>query len=98
MRIFSRLLCSPALLFLVCMATPSLAQTLNTVYDFCAQQNCADGALPHAGLVQGADGNFYGTTSQGAAGDGTVFKISPSGVLTTLHSFFLRNGWRRFVG
>jgi uncharacterized repeat protein (TIGR03803 family) len=41
-----------------------------------------------AGLVQGSDGNFYGTTYAGGATDsGTVFKITPTGTLTTLHSF-----------
>ena len=44
--------------------------------------------MPTLGLVQGSDGEFYGTTSQGGTyGDGTVFKISPAGTLTTLHSF-----------
>ena len=38
--------------------------------------------------MQGSDGNFYGTTSCGGAnGLGTVFKITPSGTLTTLYSF-----------
>lgn len=47
-----------------------------------------DGAAPTAGVVQGADGNFYGTTfSYGAYGNGTVFQLTPGGVLTTLHSF-----------
>jgi len=41
-----------------------------------------------AGLVQAADGNLYGTTFYGGAyGIGTVFKITPGGTLTTLHSF-----------
>ena len=36
----------------------------------------ADGALPYAGLVQGSDGNFYGTTSSGGANNvGTVFRL-----------------------
>jgi uncharacterized repeat protein (TIGR03803 family) len=48
----------------------------------------ADGASPDAGLVQGVDGSFYGTTLQGGAhGDGTVFQIGPGGVFTLLHSF-----------
>jgi uncharacterized repeat protein (TIGR03803 family) len=58
-----------------------------------------DGANPAAGLVQGSDGYFYGTTSNGGAYDwvtevgyisngwGTVFKISSSGALTSLYSF-----------
>jgi uncharacterized repeat protein (TIGR03803 family) len=47
-----------------------------------------DGANPRAALVQGNDGYLYGTTgSGGAGGNGTVFKISTNGVLTTLYSF-----------
>jgi uncharacterized repeat protein (TIGR03803 family) len=66
--------------------TPS--GTLTTLYNFCSRPVCADGEYPAAGLIQATDGNFYGTTEQGgASGDGTVFKITPSGTLTTLHSF-----------
>ena len=56
----------------------------------------SDGANPWDGLVQGFDGNFYGTTYAGGGGSnctggcGTVFKITPAGSLTTLHSF---QGW-----
>jgi uncharacterized repeat protein (TIGR03803 family) len=65
---------------------------LTTLYSFCAQAGCPDGANPHGGLIQGSDGNFYGTTSgwdvgSGQVGYGTVFKITSGGVLTTLHSF-----------
>jgi len=46
-----------------------------------------DGGFPEAGLVQGSDGNLYGTTYYGGTnGAGTVFKISTDGTLTTLHS------------
>jgi uncharacterized repeat protein (TIGR03803 family) len=68
--------------------TPS--GTLTTLYSFCSQSGCADGDQPSAGLIQATDGNFYGTTYFGGANgpyDGTVFKITPSGMLTTLHSF-----------
>jgi uncharacterized repeat protein (TIGR03803 family) len=62
--------------------------TLTTLYNFCPQPNCTDGFGPDGGLVQGADGNFYGTTKGGGVnGDGTVFSITPGGTLTTLHSF-----------
>ena len=69
--------------------------SLTTLYSFCAQGgSCSDGATPWAGLVQGRDGNFYGTTPYGGAdGDyGTAFKITPAGTLTTLHSFNLTDG------
>jgi uncharacterized repeat protein (TIGR03803 family) len=65
--------------------------TLTTLYSFCSQQNCADGSNPYGGLVQGTDGNFYGTTSLGGqnsgSGCGTAFRITPSGALTTLYVF-----------
>ncbi len=61
---------------------------LTTLYSFCSQSNCADGRNPYAGLVQAMDGNVYGTTySGGNFNDGTVFKSSLSGSLTTLFSF-----------
>jgi uncharacterized repeat protein (TIGR03803 family) len=51
-----------------------------------------DGALPHAGLAQGADGYFYGTTYEGGTNDfGTVFQISTNGVLLSLFSFLGAN-------
>jgi len=61
---------------------------LTTLYNFCSLSGCTDGDAPLAGLVQGTDGNFYGTATQGGAnGYGTVFKITPNGKLTTLDSF-----------
>ena len=66
------------------------AGTLTTLYSF---QGGSDGAYPFAGLVQGMDGNFYGTTYRGGnpacsgQGCGSVFMITPSGTLTTLHRF-----------
>jgi uncharacterized repeat protein (TIGR03803 family) len=62
--------------------------TLTTLYSFCSETDCADGESPYGGLVQGTDGNFYGTTGFGGTNhDGTVFKMTPSGVLTTLYNF-----------
>ena len=62
--------------------------SLTTVYNFCSQSGCTDGSLPRGALVQAANGNFYGITEFGGADDaGTVFKITPSGTLTTLYSF-----------
>jgi uncharacterized repeat protein (TIGR03803 family) len=48
----------------------------------------SDGQTPYAGLLQGSDGNFYGTTYFGGSyGFGTVFKVTPGGIETVLHSF-----------
>jgi uncharacterized repeat protein (TIGR03803 family) len=69
-----------------------------TLYSFCEDGNeteCADGIQPFAGLVQGVDGDFYGTTINGGTACGacgTIFKITPSGVFTTLVSFDNKDG------
>lgn len=48
----------------------------------------SDGAWPAAGLVRGADGNLYGTTSGGGSANlGTVFKLDSQSNFTVLHSF-----------
>ena len=66
---------------------------LTTLYSFCLKANCADGYHPHGVLVQATDGNFYGTTKHGGANAwGTVFKITPSGTLTTIYSFNVSDG------
>jgi uncharacterized repeat protein (TIGR03803 family) len=45
-------------------------------------------AIFDTALLQASDGNFYGTTPYGGGfGGGTTFKLTPSGVLTTLHAF-----------
>jgi uncharacterized repeat protein (TIGR03803 family) len=62
--------------------------TVTTLYNFCTQTNCADGGNPYAALIEGSDGNFYGTTSvYGPFSGGTVFKITPGGQLTTIYTF-----------
>ncbi len=74
---------------LVCaaMAIPSSGQTFTTLVQFDVN---TDGAGPRYGaLVQGRDGNLYGTTSGGTTNStaGTVFKITPDGTLTTIYYF-----------
>jgi uncharacterized repeat protein (TIGR03803 family) len=67
--------------------------TLTTIYSFCSQSGCLEGDSPYAGLVQAANGDFYGTTTAGGANNtGTVFKVTPSGTLTTLYSFCSQSG------
>ncbi len=72
---------------------------LTTLYNFCSQSDCTDGEGPQATLVQAANGDLYGTTAYGGTSDtclmvlvepstcGTMFKLTLSGRLTTLHSF-----------
>jgi uncharacterized repeat protein (TIGR03803 family) len=61
---------------------------LITLHNFCSLPSCADGAGPYAGLVLGTSRDLYGVTSLGGKfGGGTVFKITPTGELTTLHNF-----------
>ena len=75
------------LVFLFCAVTAivSPAQTFTVIKHF----NGTNGAVPTAPLVQGTDGNLYGTTYAGGANNngGTVFRITTAGVLKSLYSF-----------
>ena len=53
--------------------TPAPPYTLTTLYSFCSQPNCTDGANPYAALVQDTNGTLYGATWQYR---GTIFSIS----------------------
>jgi uncharacterized repeat protein (TIGR03803 family) len=87
--------CMRACALFVLWATTAVtlpAQTLKTLHSF----DNTDGAFPWATLVQGNDGNFYGTTQNGGntactSGCGTVFRITPNGRLT-MFSFDGTNG------
>ena len=63
----------------------TLAGAFTTLHNF----DSTDGAFPSVPLIQATDGNFYGTTYQkgGTNGFGTVFKFTPGGTLTTMHTF-----------
>ena len=61
---------------------------VETVVSFTGNGGAVPGSGPAAGLVLGADGAFYGTTSAGGAGGfGTVFKVTAAGVFTRLVDF-----------
>lgn len=80
------------------------AGELTTLYSFCPEKNCPDGYYPYGALVQGQDGNFYGTAYEGgsqacgAGGCGTVYKITPAGKFTTLYRFCSLPGCADGVG
>jgi hypothetical protein len=87
------------LLALTMVATLSArAQTFNIIHNFTGG---GDGASSRAGLTIDAAGNFYGTTAEGGAGYGIVFKLKhsgPSWVLNPLHSFSGGNDGRSPLG
>lgn len=63
--------------------TPTGKETV--VYSF---QGGSDGGDPYTSLIQGSDGNYYGTTlGNGGSFIGTVFKLTPKGVETVLYNF-----------
>jgi uncharacterized repeat protein (TIGR03803 family) len=65
--------------------------TVTVFYSFAGGQ---DGSQPGGGLVEATDGNFYGTLNQeGAAGGGTLYRLTPAGVFTKLHDFRVASGW-----
>ena len=91
-----RMICL-AFLFCIAAAISSPAQTLTTLASF----DGTNGSAPAAPLIQASDGNLYGTTEYGGPISGceggfnpcgTVFKITLSGTLTTLHTFVYSDG------
>jgi uncharacterized repeat protein (TIGR03803 family) len=63
---------------LLLSAHAAQAQTETVLYNFCSQAGCADGSNSSASLTPDGAGNFYGTTTYGGLGYGTVFELSPS--------------------
>ncbi len=68
--------------------------TQTILHSFCSEPSCTDGWYPSGGLLEDKAGNLYGTTSLGGDqtcnpgnGCGVVFKLSPSGTYTVLHTF-----------
>jgi len=48
----------------------------------------SDGSQPYGAIIQAGDGNFYGTTRAGGQNNlGTIYKMTPKGVVTVIHSF-----------
>jgi uncharacterized repeat protein (TIGR03803 family) len=77
--------------FIVLAALPVFAAqsaTFTTLYSFTGADDGWEPSAP-SGLIEGSDGNLYGTTpAAGSDNDGgTLFRITKSGTLTTLHSF-----------
>jgi uncharacterized repeat protein (TIGR03803 family) len=64
------------------------AGKLATLYNFCSEPNCLDGGQTGSGVIQGTDGLFYGSTTNGGANlYGTLFRINSAGTFTVLHAF-----------
>jgi uncharacterized repeat protein (TIGR03803 family) len=87
----SKMACIVSVFSVVAVSTSPATTTFKTLVKF----DISNGAAPYGGLVQGIDGNFYGTTESGGddssgcygVGCGTVFRITPKGKLEMLYSF-----------
>src|SRR5882724_9168933 len=62
------------------------------VFNSLASFNYTNGSHPTAELLLGMDGNYYGTSHNGGTTNGTVFRMSPAGVVTNLLSLGMSNG------
>jgi uncharacterized repeat protein (TIGR03803 family) len=103
----TRVVLAIAVLVLAVTASTSVhAQTFSVLHDFLGTDS-ADGCNPtYSGIVaQGRDGNMYGTTENGGAPSftnnvGTVFQVTPAGILTVIYSFpsSETEGWNPFGG
>jgi uncharacterized repeat protein (TIGR03803 family) len=74
--------------FTFSLAVRARAQTVTFIADF----NGTNGYQPFGTLTQATDGNFYGTTTNGGGhGYGNVYRITPSGEVTSIYNFCLRS-------
>ena len=86
------ILLSSVMLLPICNSTGNINNTIATIYQkptLYSFKSGKDGAKPYNGLIQGSDGDFYGTTQNGGSNKnyGTVFKITPQGEETVLYRF-----------
>jgi uncharacterized repeat protein (TIGR03803 family) len=83
----------------VLLAVVSLACAQPLKLEVLASFYGTNGANSQAGLIQGSDGGFYGTTRGGGrTGNGTAFRVTTNGELTTLASFNFTNGANPVAG
>ena len=68
-------------LLVLSLAVCAQAQNLTFIARFTGGQGSS------TGVVQATDGNFYGAAGGGTYGAGQIFRMSPSGELTTIYSF-----------
>ena len=91
---------APGFLFLTLFSQAALAGSDTILHRFAGP----DGYGPGATLIEGTDGNLYGTTEQGGTVDrGTVFQLSQAEtgaytVLTSLHTFSAEDGYNPYAG
>jgi uncharacterized repeat protein (TIGR03803 family) len=80
---FTSIVALMALAFTFSLAVSARAQTVDFVYDFHKSGHPSYGVS----MAQGTDGNLYGSANGGAHGQGEIFRMSPSGDLTTIYTF-----------
>src|SRR5690242_16885604 len=84
--------------FIVVLSFRANSQSFSVLDNF--GDHPGDPANPYGGdIVQGEDGNLYGTSIYGGTGDeGTIFKITPTGTLTVIYRFDFAHGQYPFAG
>jgi uncharacterized repeat protein (TIGR03803 family) len=79
------------------------AGVFSVFHSFCSTTECThDGSFPSTGLTQGANGNYFGTTSSGGPSQvGIVYEITPGGKLGMLYNLCSEpncaDGWNAAV-
>lgn len=88
-----RILLLLVLLLAACHVSLAQSYTESVLYSFDQTQYDFFPNLDANGLMQASDGNFYGTTSGGGlASSGSIFKMTPDGIVTTIYNFYNQGG------
>ena len=100
----SRVAAIPALSILILLLLVALARSQTAAYSLLDSISAVAGGTEPQSIVLGSDGNYYGTTETGGSsantdpslgvnrGEGTIFKMTPEGAVTILHSFDFSDG------
>jgi uncharacterized repeat protein (TIGR03803 family) len=78
--------------------TPAGQLTALASFDQSTGYTNPDAAVGGSGVVQASDGNFYGTNTEGGKGNGTIYRVTPSGQITAVYMFSGDDGAQPYAG
>jgi uncharacterized repeat protein (TIGR03803 family) len=91
-------LISLSIALVLAVSSSGLSQTYTNIYSLGSSSGDPQHPTYAGVIVQGRDGNLYSSTAFGGSAHGAIFKITPTGTLTVLHSFSTTEGYAAYSG